>query len=164
MLDQEESVLFFYCRYISKHKLLTFSKNVSPAFISDGFNNWKKAIKKFNDHESSHTHLEAKNKWEAQGQASLPERFSTEICHSQEMRRNALLQQLSCLRFLLQQGLAVRGHHYDQEGNLKQLLSKETTQIMKEWLNEKKYMSPEIINMPISMIGGNCFTETIGQH
>lgn len=72
-------------------------------------------------------------KWEARGQPSLPERFSAEIRHSQEMRRNALLRQLSCLRFLLRQGLAVRGHNNDQEGNLKQLLimlSRETGPVM----------------------------------
>ena len=146
-------MFYFYCRYISLHQLLTFSKNFSPAFISDGFNNWNKAIKKFNDHESSHTHLEARMKWEAQGK---PECFSAEICCSQQVRRNALLQQLSCLRFLLRQGLAVRGHNRDQEGNLRQLLimmSKETSSVMRQWLTEKKYMSPEVVNELISMMG-----------
>lgn len=61
----KKKVFCFYCRYTSLHQLLIFSKNCSPAFISDGFNNWKKAMKKFNDHESSHTHLEARMKWEA---------------------------------------------------------------------------------------------------
>lgn len=61
-------------------------------------------------------------KWEVRGQPSLPERFSTEIRRSQGVRRNALLQQLSCLQFLLRQGLAIRGHGDDLEGNLKQLL------------------------------------------
>ena len=126
----QKRVFCFYCRDISQHELLTFSKNFSRAFISDGFINWKKAIKKFSDHESSHNHREAGMKWIAKGQLSLPECFSTELQRSQEMRRNALLQQLSCLRFLLRQGLAVRGHNHDQEGNLKQLLimmSKETS-------------------------------------
>ena len=152
----KKKVFCFYCRHISRHEHLTFSKNFSGAFISDGFNNWKKAIKKFNDLESSHTHLEAKMKWEARGHPSLPERFSVEVCRSQEMRRNALLQQLSCLRFLLRQGLAIRGHNHDQEGNLKQLLimmSKEASPVIRQWLSEKKYMSPEIINELISMMG-----------
>ena len=71
------------------------------------------------------------------------------------MRRNSLLQQ-SCLRFLLLwQGLAVRGHNRDQEGNLRQLLimmSKETSPVMRQWLTEK-YMSPEVVNELISMMG-----------
>lgn len=117
---------------------------------------WKKATEKFNDYQSSHTHLEARMKWEARGQPSLPECFSAEIHHSQEVRRNVLLQQLSCLKFLLRQGLVVRGHNQDQEGNLKQLLimmSKETSPVMRQWLKEKKYMSPEVINELISMTG-----------
>ena len=55
-------------------------------------------------------------KWEAQGQ---PERFSAEIPCLQQVQRNALLQQLSCLRFLLRQGLVVHGHNHDQEGNVR---------------------------------------------
>ena len=40
-------------------------------------------MKKFNDHESSHT--QARMKWEAQGQPQLPERFSTELRRSQDI-------------------------------------------------------------------------------
>ena len=152
----KKKVFCVYCRYISQHQLLTFSKNFSPAFISDGFNNWKKAIKKFNDHESSHTHLEARMKWKARDQPSLPECVNAEIRRSQQVRRDALLQQLSCLRFLLRQGLAVRGHNHDQEGNLRQLLvmmSKEICPVIRQWLAEKKYMSPEVVNELISMMG-----------
>jgi len=35
----------------------------SGAFINAGFQNWKKALKKFNSHEASHTHRESKLKW-----------------------------------------------------------------------------------------------------
>ena len=94
-------------------------------------------------------------KWEAQGQSSLPEQFSAEIRCSQQVRRNALLQQLPCLRFLLWQGLAVHGRNRDQEGNLRQLLKmmfKETSPVMRQWLTEKKYMSPEVVNELISMM------------
>ena len=93
-------------------------------------------------------------KWEAQGQPSLPEQFSAEIRCSQQVRRNSLLQQLPCLRFLLRQGLAVHGRNHDQEGNLRQLLkmSKKTSPVMRQWLTEKKYMSPEVVNELISMM------------
>ena len=58
----------------------------------------------------------------ALGQPALSERFNTQTCRVQEGRRKALLTQLSCLRYLLRQGLAIRGHNDDQQGNLKQLL------------------------------------------
>ena len=94
-------------------------------------------------------------KWKARDQPSLPECVNAEIRRSQQVRRDALLQQLSCLRFLLRQGLAVRGHNHDQEGNLRQLLvmmSKEISPVMRQWLAEKKYMSPEVVNELISMM------------
>ena len=55
----KKKVFCFYCRH-NYFSAWAF-KNCSLAFISDGFNNWKKAVK-FNNHESSHTHLEARMK------------------------------------------------------------------------------------------------------
>ena len=34
----------FYCRLYYEQKELSLSKNIEPAFIRDGFNNWKKAL------------------------------------------------------------------------------------------------------------------------
>ena len=34
----------FYCRLYYEQKELCLSKNIEPAFIRDGFSNWKKAI------------------------------------------------------------------------------------------------------------------------
>ena len=36
-----------YCRYAMAHKLITFSKQSDSAFLSTGFDNYKKAIDKF---------------------------------------------------------------------------------------------------------------------
>ena len=63
----------------------------------------------------------------------------------QKLHREMLLTQLSTLRYLLRQGMAVRGHH-EEEGNLAQLLHVISNEIpqLKVWLKEKKYCSPEI--------------------
>ncbi len=55
--------------------------------------------------------------------------------------------QLSSLRFLLRQGLAIRGHE-EIEGNLMQLLLVrcEDCSDLKQWINDKKYLSSDIIN------------------
>lgn len=106
-------VFCYECRCISKRELLTFSKNSSPAFTSSGFNNWKKAVQKFNSHETSHAHREAHMKMVTLSRSVLPECFSVQIHCAQEGRRKALLTQLSSLRYLLRQGLAVRGHNDD---------------------------------------------------
>ncbi len=62
--------------------------------------------------------------------------------------------QLSSLRHLLHQGLAIRGHD-QEEGNLMQLLSlrREDCSELKGWLKDKNYLSSEIINEMISLMG-----------
>ena len=108
-------VYCFYCKFAMKHNLVVFSKNSNPAFTSTGFNNW------FGSPSISHVHREAKMKWLSSGKPTLQERFSSQMVLLQNTRRKALLHQLSSLRFLLRQGLAIRGHT-ELEGNLRQLL------------------------------------------
>ena len=69
------------------------------------------------------------------------------------VRRQMLLMQLSSLKYLLQ-GLAIRGHE-DIEGNLLQLLSFRSSDCsqLNAWIKERKYLSPQIVNEQISLIG-----------
>ena len=73
------------------------------------------------------------------------------MLHAQECRRKALLAQLSSLRFILQQGLAIRGHGTDIQGNLQQLLRMMAGD-SNAWLREK-YMSTEIVNEQVTLMG-----------
>ena len=62
----------------------------------------------------------------------------------QRVRQQMLLKQLSSLKYLLRQGLAIRGHE-DIEGNLLQLLrlrSGDCTQLS-TWIAERKFFSPQ---------------------
>ena len=66
-----------------------------------------------------------------------------------------MISQLSGLWFLLRQGLAVRGH-IEVEGNLHQLLvtwSGDHNPHLAEWLKEKKYLSHDIVNEQITLMG-----------
>ena len=90
-------------------------------------------------------------KWLASGKPTLQERFNMQIVLLQNTRRNALVYQLSGLRFLLRQGLAVRGH-IEIEGYLRQLLlmwASASNSDLKSWLKENKYMSHDIMNRTI---------------
>ena len=150
-----KKVYCFYCKYAMKHKWLSFSncKAANPAFVRDGFNNWKKAHNRFCSHSTSNLHKESQLKWVAQGKPSLPQYFSSQLAQLQETRRNALICQLSGLRFLLRQGLAIRGHS-EMEGNLRQLLRMYSSFCdMKAWLKENRYMSHDIINEQITIMG-----------
>ena len=157
------SVFCLYCRYCTKHGLISFSKNSSPAFVDHGFNNWKKGPEKFKIHESSLTHREAVMKWKSLGRPSLLEQFSAETVRLQHIRRSGLLKQLSALKFLLQQGLAVRGHK-DIQGNLFQLLRvwASDNPDINVWLENKKYMSADIVNELITIMGQSVLRTLLG--
>ena len=137
-----------YCRHAVEQNLLTFSKNAEGAFSEDGFENWKKAIERFKSHETSIAHREAVPKVFAILKAeSVSSQLSEQERTQQLAHRKALMLQLSSLRYLLRQGLAIRAHD-EIEGNLFQLLKlrEEECPELKQWIEEKKYMSPEIIN------------------
>ena len=72
---------------------------------------------------------------------------------NQQLHRSMLLKQLSSLRYLARQGLAVRGHE-QIEGNLIQLLllRREDYPELKQWVKEKHYLSSEILNEMLSLM------------
>ena len=64
-----------------------------------------------------------------------------------------LFKVLSSLKYLLRQGLPIRGH-YEENGNLMQLLQCRSEDIddLKTWISRKKYLSHEIINEQIEIM------------
>ena len=122
-------------------RLLTFSKNSSDTFVTKGFNNWKKAKERFQDHEQSHAHSEPCVKVSALKQPSVAAQLSTKIMTDQEKHRNLLSKQLDRLQYLTHQGLAVQGHH-DEGGNLHQLLKCRADDIigMQQWIVHANHM------------------------
>ncbi len=60
-------------------------------------------------------------KWELHKLPSVSEQLSSVVKREQAVRRQGLLKLLHCLRYLVRQGLAIRGH-IEVEGNLYQLL------------------------------------------
>ena len=117
----KKKVLCVNCRFAQNHKLLMFSKKGDAAFITTGFGNYKKAIEKFEIHEKSDCHNEARVKIAFLKGPSISVQLNTQIAKLQSVRRSGLLFMLQGLRFLLRQGIAIRGH-FEEEGNLRQLL------------------------------------------
>ena len=68
-----------------------------------------------------------------------------------------LLKVLSTLRYLVRQGLAVRGHHDHDDGNLIQLLNcrSEDVASLRSWMLDRKYLSHDIINEVIEIMAGH---------
>ena len=150
----QNKVFCVYCRYASKHKLFTFCKKGDEAFSLKGFDNYKKAVETFRVHENSDSHLKARIKCKSLNNPSIREQISIQGAKVQETRRLGLVKQLEAMKFLLRQGIALRGHS-EEEGNLRQLLatwSKENA-IVKTWVEEGKYMSHDIVNEMITLMG-----------
>ena len=97
---------------------------------------------------------EAKLKWSNVRKPSIRQPVDTQVAKEQAIRRKGLLKQLSAIRFLLRQEIAVRGHTEEEE-NLFQLLTvwSNGDSNLKYWLREKKYLSPVIVNELITMMG-----------
>ena len=98
-----------------------YLKKGDDAFIIAGFDNWKKARERFNTHSLSDTHKEAVLKIELSKQESVHGLMNKQAMAEQKARQQMLLKQISSLKYLLRQGLALRGQD-DLEGNLLQLL------------------------------------------
>lgn len=133
---------------------LTLTKKYDDAFVKEGFNNWKKARERFERHQLSKCHKEAQLKLKSLQAPSVMEQVMSQVQKNQAENRGLLLKQLSSLQFLLRQGLAIRGHK-ETEGNLIQLLKlrSEDMPSLKSWLQERHYLSHQVVNEMISLMG-----------
>ena len=161
----KKKIFCLYCRYVLKHNMFS-PCGVKPdaAFTTRGFENIKKAIERFLAHESSAPHNEARMKWELKFRPTLVQQLSVESAKAQTQRRMGLLRQLFAMKFLLCQGLSLRGH-IEKEGNLPKLLSawSEVTDSagLKHWTEAGKYMSHDIINELITIMGNTVLREIL---
>ena len=152
-----------YCRYSNKRGLIT-EKRGREVLCNTGFDNWKKAHETFSQHQQSVSHREAVMKNEIMQQESIGAMLSASVQSGQELNRKLLLKQLSSLRYLLRQGLAIRGHT-DYDGNLVQLLMlrSEDCNGLNSWLQNKKYMSHEIVNEMIRLMSNYVLREILSE-
>ena len=160
----QKKVFCVYCRYAYKHKLFTFCKKGDEAFSMKGFDNYKKAVEKFRIHENSDSHLEARLKCKSLNNPSIREQLSSQGAKVQETRRLGLVKQLEAMKFLLRQGIALRGHS-EEEGNLRQLLTtwSKDNAVVKSWIEEGKYMSHDIVNELITLMGQSILRKLLCQ-
>lgn len=106
--------------------LLSISMNQrSTTFVSGGFSNWKNALTKFREHESSNTQKESAMKLAARRGVGIDAQLSSQLRNQQAHHRTMLMRLLESIQFLVRQGLPLRGHKEDVAdlgGNLYQLL------------------------------------------
>lgn len=152
------------CMKAKRNGLLTFSAKMEQAFISTGFCNWKKAMGRFKEHESSACHKEAIAKLAilSSKEPDIAAKLTTQRQNEQKKNRELLLTLLSSVCFLARQGLALRGN-VEQEGNLYQLLKLRISEQpnVKEWLQDGTYMSHDIINEIVKLMGNTLLRKLI---
>ena len=78
----------------------------------------------------------------------------TSVKMTQKLHRYLLLKQLSSLKYLARQGMALRGHD-QMDSNLIQLLKTRAEDVpeLTNWIENKQYLSPVIINKLLEMMG-----------
>ena len=144
------------------------SRNYKPAFVENGFQNLKKAKERFREHESSKMHAEAVTKLAAMKSTSrsVDVLLSKRLEQDQRHHCMMLMKLLAAIRYLTRQGLPLRGHNEDNEsfeGNLYQLLLLQAQDCsgMKSWLHQREYISPEIVNELIKIMGQNVLRQLL---
>ena len=163
-------ILRIYCILCrrAKHENLLVSTQTS-AFVDEGFCNWCKALQRFSQHEKSEIHKQATEILAARD-SGIDIAFQLSAQHSSDIKyhQKMLLKVLSSVRYLARQGLALRGHDETKasfEGNLYQLLFLQSNdcQGMQAWLHKREYISPEIINEIISIMGQSVLREILSE-
>ncbi|XP_035690920.1 zinc finger MYM-type protein 1-like [Branchiostoma floridae] len=86
------------------------------------------------------------------------------MAETQRLHRDGLLKQLSALKFLLRQGLAIRGHH-DKDGNLYHLLQTwaDDSEVVRSWLHQGRFMSHDHINELINLMGNDVLRSVLAR-
>ena len=142
-----------YCCYGYRRKLPT-DKLGEATFVTIGYDNWKKAVEHLNQHALSSLHKESLLKIELMKVVPIDTQINAKLKIDQQNRRDMLLVVIKSLKYLLRQGLAIRGHE-EIEGNLMQLLllqSKHCSKL-KQYIDDNHYLSNRIINEIISEMG-----------
>lgn len=149
-----EGVLCFYCAKAAALKISSLATKSEPAFISEGFSNWKKALSRFDSHENSGCHRFSMQQLK---QVSTPvdSLLSEQINQGRKVALACLTNTITSVQYLARQGLAFRGHE-NEEGNFKQLLLLRTREspAMKAWLDRTtSFTSWSSQNEVLDMLG-----------
>ena len=155
--DVSADVAFCYLCMQPEHEKFLASKKREPAFITNGFTYWKEATTAFNQHQSSATHLEAIESLvllPCQIQGDIGEMLSHEHQEGKSINRKMFLLILEVIRFLVWQGLLLRGDDNDVESNFIQLLHLRSKHCVPQNIHQvrNKYTSHEIQNECIQIM------------
>ena len=139
--DVAIDILFgYFCQNSDDQSQLQAEPRKAAAFISTGFNNWKKALEKFQKHQNSLCHKASLTYEEVVPQCGdVREMTDKNLIAERELNHKCLMVIIENLQYLSRQGIQFRGHN-DYESNFYQLLLLRNKDIpqLKDWLMKKK--------------------------
>lgn len=150
--DEANDLAFCHVCMIAHRDGKLNSANLDKAFILNGFYNWKDASVSFKKHDSSKCHRDSVDKVITLPKSTkdIGETLSSKHAEEKSDNRDCLRKILSSLRFLGRQGLPIRGHGDEADGNYIQLLTLrgEDDSLVLDWLKRKneKYTCAEVQN------------------
>lgn len=161
-----DGVSCFYCtRYLHICPDKVLASKMETAFTGRGFKNWKKALDKFREHERSEAHSQALLSY-SQLKNPIERQLSTFKMQQQRTACECLMIIIRTLRYLVRQGLAIRGHAED-DGNFMVLLKERSEDIpaLKAWLKHEQgkpiFTHPDIQNEIIQILGNEVLASVL---
>ena len=120
----KDAAFCYVCMKCEHAKKLLSSKKCGPAFISKGYTYWKEATTAFKKHQTSDSHREVVEMLLVLTQCTkdVAELQSAEHTAQKTLNRHMFMILLNNLRFLVDQGLALRGDGDEFNSNFIQLL------------------------------------------
>ena len=113
----KRGVLCHVCLTAKSRKLSDLAKYSEDTFTSKGFSNWKKALEKFRAHEKCVAHrLSKENLCFATTSKSVDVHLNRQLEAEQKRAHKCLMKVISSLKYLAEQGLAIRGKE-NNDGN-----------------------------------------------
>ena len=150
------TIACYFCKRAMRQGLITFSHNGEKTFVLGEFSDWKKCQEKLKKHSQSKFHAEATEKVLLfdDSKSDIGAKLAGELKRTQETRKRMLLKQLSSIRYLARQAQSLQGKT-EIESNLRQLLKLRAEDVpeLLEWVENGRYLSHDIINELINMMG-----------
>ena len=156
-VEENYSVLCFFCAPQNTRGYLRTSTKKEMAFIKGGFSNWKNAIERFKEHQTSNCH-----KVTIEYEFTIPKTYgnvlemsSDQIKKSLQYNRCCLMKIIENLQYFCWQRQAMQGDTGFESNffQLTKLRSRDDSRLV-DWMKKKndKYMSHEIQNEIIAIM------------
>ena len=153
----------------NSNKNLTMANKKEGAFTIDGFCNWKKAISRFQEHESSTCHSTATTYESIVPSCQTVPATLDKVAHkNMASNRKALIKIIETLLYLGRQGSALRGH-IEQESNFRQLLELRAVDVpeLRAWLDKPersdKYTSHDPQNEILQLAANSIVRDIVSE-